>query len=174
MDHQRSVADATGDTPHRSFWLERLARRATPHELTDYLIAQANLRGFHGAYLGQPPPLSVDPELTLEEIIVGLCVPHVRLDGRVFKLVLRILQSGRIDAGHLAWLARKERADRVLHWLLGRVPGEELNAAVATVAREFATPPRGYRPLRYDYDAARLVRRPFRKEHLWQRLRSRS
>jgi len=96
---------------------------------------------------------------------VGLCAPHAEADGRVFKLVLRLLQSGRLDGARLARLARLERlerADCVLHWLCAHVPDVERSPAFLLVEAYFRTPPRGYRPPSYDYDFRRLVRRPFR------------
>jgi len=140
----------------------RLAARAAPWALDTWLIAQANLRNLRGARVDGSLP-ELDPTLTLQEIVLGLCAAQAPADGRISKLVLRILQSGQLDGPHLHWLARRERADRALHWLLGLVPPVERTAPVEELARLFATPPRGYRPPDFLYDPERLIRRPFHK-----------
>ena len=127
----------------------------------EWLVEQANLRGFFGAFGRDAPSTAVDPTLTLEDIVCGLLQPHGPADGRLFKLVLRILQSGKVDAGSLAALSRRERADHVLAWLLERIPTTERTSDVDAVAKAVGHP-RGHRPPVMDYDAARLVRRPFR------------
>jgi hypothetical protein len=147
-----------------SFWRAGLERRAGPVPLQDWLVEQANLRGFHGAYNRADPTGPVDPELTLEDIVVALLAPQAPAEGRIFKLVLRILQSGKVDGRHLAWLARRELAEPVLFWLLVRVPEVERTDAVRGIRASLGGPPRGYADLDYDYDPTRLVRRPFRRD----------
>jgi len=150
-----------------------LERRAGVLRLYDWLVAQANLRGFHGAFSRIELP-DIDAELSLEELVVGLCQPHTPADGRLFKLVLRLLQSPDIDPARLAFLARRERAGHVLRWLLDRVPPEE-NTPSVTACSEAIGAPRGYRPPVYVYDARRLTRRPFRAgEAAWTRRRGSS
>lgn len=156
----RSRGDVHHHPPHWSAWRRALQRRAHPHPLDDWLIEQANLRGFYGAFVAEPSGAPLDERLSLEDIVVGLCQPHAPADARALKLVLRILQSGRVDPRHLAWLARKERADAVLHWFLDLVPAPERTRELDTIATLFAEPPRGYRPPDYDYDPQRLIRRP--------------
>lgn len=173
----RTFAEVTASPPHRSFWRQGLARRACgprfmgPSGVDDWLIAQANARGFFGAWVtGGAVP--VDDALTLEEIVVGLSAPHAEADGRVFKLILRILQSGRVNGARLHRLARMERAEGVLHWLCAGVPESERTPPFEAIAALFAEPPRGYQPPAYRYDFARLVRRPFRQsEAPWNRSR---
>lgn len=159
MTRSRTRGEAHHQQAHRSLWRRALARRAGEQPLDDWLVEQANLRGFHGAFLARPVGVEVDDGLSLEDIVVGLCQPHAPADARTLKLALRILQSGQVDPDHLAWLARKERADFVLYWFLQIVPNEERNDAVDQVASRFASPPRGQRRASYRYDPARLLRR---------------
>lgn len=163
-----TFASLTASPPHRSFWREGLIQRADQRILEDWLIEQANLRGFHGTWV-VPTGVVLDPVLTLEEIIVGLCAPHAEADGRVFKLVLRIFQSGRVDAVRLARLARMERAEGVIYWVLRSLPDVERTAAVDEVAAHFATEPRGYRGVDYHYDFGRLIKRPYIQGAAWTR-----
>lgn len=139
-----------------------------PHE---YLIDEANLRGFWGAFRASTAERALDPELSLEDVVVGLLAPQAPAEARIFKLVLRILQSGRLDCRKLAFRARRERAECALYWLLQQVPIEERNAPVLQLLDQWPNPPRGYRPLDYQYDPRRLVRRRARKEDLWPRRR---
>jgi hypothetical protein len=151
-----------------SFWRASLQLRAGQRPLQDWLVEQANLRGFHGAYNREGPSGPLDRELTLEEIVVALCAPQAPAEGRVFKLVVRILQSGRVDARHLTWLARREMAGSVLWWLLDLVPAGERTPSLTAIVAVFGGPPRGYRGLDYDYDPQRLVRQPFKREQPWR------
>src|SRR5262245_20971240 len=100
-----------GQPAHRSFWFDRLRRSACGLPVEDWLIQQANFRGFCGVYLRDPPQIPVEPRLSLEEIVVGLVSPAARLDGRVIKLVTRILQSDTVQVARLLHLARAERAE---------------------------------------------------------------
>ncbi|MBI4818409.1 MAG: hypothetical protein HY791_19240 [Deltaproteobacteria bacterium] len=157
-----SWATSSSDSVHRSFFRQRLLDRAPPCEHFDpiqqYLIGQANLRGFFGAYV--PDPGTLDPELGLEEIIVGLLMPHADADGRVLKLVLRIVQSGQVAVERLLLWARRERALGTLSWFVDLVPAEERNAAVEELARAIARrPPRDSRRPCYRYSPERLLRR---------------
>ncbi|MBT3220422.1 MAG: hypothetical protein HN348_15150 [Proteobacteria bacterium] len=170
MGISRTLGHVASQPPHHSFWRSDLERRATP--LQDYLISQANVRGFMGAWSAGPVSTLIDHDLTLEEIVVGLCTPHSPAEARVFKLLLRILQSGRIDVDRLHWLARRERAQFVLHWLTLQVPEGERNDEFQKVAKPFEAPPRGYRPLTFNYDGRRLIRRPWRMEDGWPTQRS--
>lgn len=148
--------------PHRSLWRAGLERRAHGVPLDDWLVEQANKRGWYGAYQARPSDEPLDPALTPEEIIVGLAQPHAPADVRTLKLIVRILQAGVVDPDRLRRLARRERADFVLHWLLVQVPGEERTPPLERVAAEFREPPRGYRPPRFRWDPRRLIRRPAR------------
>lgn len=170
-----TFGETCAQPPHRSFWRDGLVARAGGRPLDEWLVEQANLRGFYGAFgPGAPAPSAADPDLGLEDIVCGLLLPHGPADGRLFKLVLRILQSGRVDPARLALLARRERADHVLVWLLGRVPAPERNASLDAVATALGTP-RGHRPPRMEYDANRLLRRPHRSaEAPWTRRRGSS
>lgn len=152
----------------RSLWYRRLRQRAGQAPVHAWLIEQANLRGFHGAYNAQAYGAQVDPALTLEDIVVGLLSPQAPADGRTFKLVVRILQSGQLDADCLALQARRERAEGVLHWLLHLVPSAEHTPALVALREKFAMSPRGNRGVQYVYDAERLVRRPAGRQQLWR------
>lgn len=144
--------------------------RAGDMPVHEYLVEEANLRGFLGA--SRPPTgRSPDPSLSLEEIVVGLLDPHAPAEARVFKLVLRMLQSGRLEPGRLHLLARRERAAPLLYWLLQITPNPERNAAVERLSAAFSKPPRGFRPPKYRYDPRRLIRRPATREELWKRPR---
>lgn len=159
-------------TPHRSFWRAGLEARNPGLPLHEVLVQQANLRGFMGAWSARPPSLPLEPEIGLEEIVVGLCCPQAPAEARLFKLVLRILQSGRVDPRRLLLLAKRERASVVLYWLISLVPDSERNPAFERIAEHFLQPPRGYRPLDYRYDAGRLRRRPLEVEARWPTQRS--
>jgi hypothetical protein len=163
-----SLAQICRQPAPRSLWYHRLRQRAGQAPVHAWLIEQANLRGFHGAYNAHSYSAQVDPELTLEDILVGLLSPQAPADGRTFKLVVRILQSGKVDAQRLALQARRERAEGVLHWLLHLVPSTEHTPALVALQEKFATPPRGDRGVRYTYDAERLVRRPAGRLQLWR------
>ncbi|MBI2374627.1 MAG: hypothetical protein HYV07_11585 [Deltaproteobacteria bacterium] len=157
-----SWASSSGDSCHRSFFRMRLSERAQPTDDVDpvqeYLISQANLRGFHGAYTTQSSEL--DSELSLEEIIAGLLMPHADADGRVLKLVLRILQSGQVDLERLLLICRAERALGTLAWLVELVPEEERSAPVVALSKKLiAAPPRDFRRPKYDYSPQRLIRK---------------
>jgi len=125
-------------------------------------VAQANLRGFYGAFNVDLADVALDESLGLADIVVGLMLPHAHVDGRLFKLVLRLVQYGQIDASHLIWLARKERASGALCWLLTLTPASERNACVVDVLAGLRSL-RAERSLDYDYDPERLVRRPYSK-----------
>lgn len=148
-----------------AFWAELCRRAGGPGEVTNWLIAQANARGFHGAFVSREE--TVDPWLGLEDLVVGLLMPHAELDARVLKLVVRLLQSTRLDGAKLAFRARRERADMALAWLLELVPPSERNEAVANIARALR-PPRSPAIVRFNYDPQRLVRRPASKDQLWR------
>lgn len=158
---ERTLGECTGSPPHRSFWREGLIRRAAGRDVEDWLIAQANARGWHGALVRESATLDV--ELRPEEIVVGLAVPHAIADARVFKLIVRIAQAGVLDPGRLAALARRERAEGVLHWLFAGVPEVERTAKFELVAAAFREPPRGYRVPEYRYEFSRLIRKPYRR-----------
>jgi hypothetical protein len=110
---------------------------------------------------------TVEPSLGLEDLVVGLLRLTAPVEARLFKLVVRVLQSGKVSAPRLHLLARRERVDHVVHWLVGVVPARERTPAFEVVAKAFDAPPRGYRGMNYRYDALRLVRRPATRESLW-------
>lgn len=157
--------EAARQPAHRSLFREALARRARPagdaDPVHEYLIDQANLRGFHGAYSGRADLGTLDAALTLEEIIVGLLQPHAPAEGRVLKLVVRMLQSGQVDPDRLLFLARREIATGVLAWLVDLVPAAERNEHLERLGAMLRRhPPRHARPPNVRYDPRRLVRRP--------------
>lgn len=153
---ERTFAEAFRDTAPRSFWFESLRRRAGEVPLGDWLVGQLNARGFRGAWTTFEVP--TDTSLTTEELVVALTSPRAPADGRVLKLLVRLFQSGGVELDRLAFLARREGATRVLHWLLSIVPEEERTAELRAVAERFAVPPRGYRGTDFLYDPTRLLR----------------
>lgn len=150
---------------HRSFFRQALVRRARPvaqgqDSVHEYLIDQANLRGFLGAFSNRDDLGELDPELCLEAIVVGLLQPHAPAEPRVVKLVVRVLQSGRVDPEHLLLLARRERALPALAWALDLIPPPERNEAILDLEERMRrNPPRDPRRPRIRYDARRLLRR---------------
>ncbi|MGQ0507195.1 MAG: hypothetical protein ACT4TC_17945 [Myxococcaceae bacterium] len=164
----RSLSEALRQTMPRSLWRERLSTRASPLPVHEYLIDEANLRGFFGAFREQTPQREVDSSLDIEDVVVGLLEPQAPLEGRIFKLVLRILQSGKVSAPKLLLRAKRERADFALCWLLRLVPQPERNEAVGLLNEQIREP-RAYRGLDYRYDPQRLIRRPARKDDLWRK-----
>ncbi|MCC7385842.1 MAG: hypothetical protein IT384_28595 [Deltaproteobacteria bacterium] len=147
---------------HRSFFRDAIARRAAPLPVHEYLIDQANLRGFFGAYSSRSESDKgpVDPDLESEDIVVGLLQPHAPAEARVVKLIVRILQSGQLDPTRLWLRARRERADACLAWVLDLVPEPERNVAVREIAAALEVhSPRQTRRPRFHYAPERLVRR---------------
>lgn len=142
--------------------------RAETQGVHDYLIDEANLRGFLGAYRSSTPERPLDSALELEDLVVGLLAPQAPVEARIFKLVVRILQSGNLSATKLFIRSRREAAEPALYWLLHQIPPEEQNAAIEALLAQVPQP-RGYRPLDYRYDAQRLIRRPARKNDLWRK-----
>jgi hypothetical protein len=160
-----TFADAARMPLHRSFFWAELSKRAGgPGQVTNWLIAQANARGFHGAVVNREEVIC--PSLGLEDLVVGLLMPQAELDARVVKLVVRMLQSGLLDASRLAFRARRERADVALSWVLHLVPASEQNPVVIAVAASLRHP-RSAAHINFNYDPQRLVRRPATKDHLW-------
>jgi hypothetical protein len=155
-----TYAEKLSSPAHRSFFRDALSARSNRESVHEYLIDQANLRGFLGAFsdrsdLGEP-----DPTLEIEDIVVGLLQPHAPAEARVVKLVVRILQAQRIDAKRLLFRARRERADTTLAWIIGLVPVEEQRGAIVELQRELrARPPRDTRRPAIRYDPRRLVPR---------------
>ncbi len=172
MPPLRTLCEVCRQTAPRSLWRSSLAARARPLSAHEYRIDEANLRGFLGAYRAGSIERAADPSFSLEDVVVGLLSPHAPAEARIFKLVLRILQSGRLSPATLIFRAKRERALGTLYWLLQQVPPEEKNESVQGLLAMLARPPRGYRPLFYGYDPQRLVRRPARKEDLWRKQRN--
>lgn len=156
----------THHTPHVSFFRRRLARLAGTAALTDWAVEELNLRGHFGAYGAELPTRAPTPGVTLEELVVLLAMPHAEADGRVFKLIIRALQKGPIDAARLARLARQEQAEALLAWLLRGLPETEHTPGTRELATRLS--PRGTRDLDYRYDFERLRRRPATRDHLWR------
>lgn len=166
----RTYAEAAGSTPHRSFFRERLRRRARssseargPDPVHEYLIDQANLRGHLGAASARADLGAIDPELTIEELVVGLLQPHAPAEARVVKLVVRILQSGAVDLDRLLFFSKRERALSNLAWVLALVPPSERNEPLSALAdRLGANPPRERRRPHVRFAPERLLKRPAR------------
>ncbi|MDX2010053.1 MAG: hypothetical protein SFW67_07685 [Myxococcaceae bacterium] len=106
--------------------------------------------------------------ITDEEVLVALLMPQAEADARTWKLVVRMLQSGRLDPLRLASLARRERGDVMLAWLLARVPRTEWGPALEAVTQALR-PPGHLGPVTVVWDASRLVRRPLTKGTSWRR-----
>ncbi len=102
----------------------------------------------------------MEPRVTDEELAVGLLMPHADADARGWKLVVRMLQSGRLDSAKVQRLAHMERADALLHFLLAGLPESEHTAPIAELDDLARRAPRGYRGVSVQYDLARLVKRP--------------
>ena len=67
----------------------------------------------------------------------------------------------------LLLLAKREKAERILHWLVMGVPEGETRGAVRRLRGYFeAHPPRGTAKVVYRYDFGRLVDKHARRGHL--------
>lgn len=126
------------------------------------MLEEANVRGHFGA---------VGAQVTDADLVVALLMPHSEVDGRLFKLVVRMLQRTAIDPKVLWFHARRERAERVLYWLLNLVPDTERTPPLLALAAACPTAPRGYSGVRFNYASARLLRRPATKESVWRAAR---
>jgi hypothetical protein len=150
---------------HRSFFRESLAARARPvadgqDRVHEFLIDQANLLGFFGAFSDRDDCGLRDAEVGCEEIVVGLLQPHAPAELRILKLVLRILQSDRVKPERLLLLARRERALATLDWFLHIIPDPEKNPAIERLQGQLnQRPPRAPRWPEVRYDARRLLRK---------------
>ena len=171
MYRQRTIGEVSRQAPHRSLFWSRLEQWAGTTPVVVWLVEKTNLRGWFGATSLVVPHRPARAELSNERLVVGLLMPQGPLDVRLFKLALRIIQSGKLSARTLWLEARKERAAATLFWLLALVPKEERTAEVTGVVEEQRTAPRGYRPLPIVYDAARLIRRPATRESVWRAAR---
>lgn len=164
MPSPRTFGEHTGVPAHRSFFREKLAKRARPvgtglDPVEEYLIDQANLRGFLGAFSNREDWGHLDVELDLEDVVVGLLQPHAPADLRIVKLVTRILQQGALDADRLIFRATRERALPTLAWIVDLIPQEECHDGVEQVRERLRRdPPRELRRPRLRYDAKRLLR----------------
>lgn len=164
-----SVGALSSCPAHRSFFRERLCRLAGSDALEDWLLEEANARGYFGAVGREPVSRAATPGLDDEDLIVALLMPHAEVDARLFKLIVRMLQRAPIEPGRLWLRARRERADLALWWLLSQVPTSEQTGAIPALL--MVTPPRSYRPLAWDYDPRRLLKKPATAEALWTRAR---
>lgn len=150
---------------HVSFFRRRLAARARPaaagqDPVHEYLIDQANLRGYLGAFSDRDDLGALDPELSREEILVGLLQPHAPADLRAVKLVVRMLQAPDLDVPRLVLLAKRERALENLGWVVSLVPQPELIGSLRPLKQRLeATPPRDPRRPQINYSPDRLLRR---------------
>ncbi len=161
----------SGNPLHRSFFRERVGRMAGAGALDDWLVEEANVRGYLGAVGSVVPDRAPTIGLSDEELIIALLMPHTPTDGRLFKLVVRMLQRATFDPQSLWFQARRERADRVLYWVLQQVPELERVTGVSALLAVISGPPRGYRGLKFNYDGSRLLRRPATKESVWRAAR---
>jgi hypothetical protein len=163
------LARATAQTPHTSLFRRRLECLAAGRPLDDWLVEELNRRGHWGAYTTADVAGAPSPGVSLEELIVALAMPNAEADGRHWKLIVRALQRGPFDGRRLARLARMERAEVVLAWLLRGTPQPERTAPLEALA--VLLNPRCTRApnLRYDFD--RLLKRPATREDGWRRPR---
>ncbi len=146
---------------------QHLASEADP--VHEYLIDQANLRGYRGAFSSREDLGQLDDNITTEDIVVGLLQPHAPVEPRVIKLVVRILQSGHIDTTHLVFLARRERALPMLIWLVDLIPDPERTTPIVTLKQELdaSSPPRNPRRPTISYAPERLLKpKHLRPTHL--------
>lgn len=167
MSRMRTVAQVSAQSPHLSMLRRRLAALAGTSDLHGWLIDEANRRGFFGAFnrvKAEGPPT---PGLSHEELVVALLMPQAEADARTWKLVVRMLQSERLDASLLATLARHERAEVMLHWLLRQLPSSERTGGIEAVAAALR-PPRGMPTVTVVWDPSRLVKRVATGEKLWR------
>lgn len=161
----RTYGAASSVPVHRSFFRERLLERAKEvaeglDPVEEYLVDQANLRGFHGAFSDRVDLGEIDDSLSLEDIVIGLLQPHAPADLRVLKLVTRILQSGQLDSDRLLFRAKRERALPTLAWLVELIPSPERTPPVIRIARALErSPPRDPRRPQLSYCAERLIHR---------------
>lgn len=161
----RTYGDRAGVLEHWSFFRRALHDRARPvpdglDPVEEYLIDQANLRGYHGAFSSRDDLGERDARLADEEIIIGLLQPHAPADLRVVKLIVRMLQKGDVDPHRLSFLAKRERAWFSLAWLLDNVPAEEqIGAIPELIDRVRREPPRERRRPDIRYSPQRLLRR---------------
>ncbi|MEW5742664.1 MAG: hypothetical protein AB1938_27350 [Myxococcota bacterium] len=171
MKASPTLGTLSANPAHRSFFRARLQRLAGPRLLDDWLVEEANVRGYLGAVGAHVPERAPTAELSDADLVVALLMPHNVVDGRLFKLVVRLLQRAPIDP-RLLWLrARRERADRVLYWLLNLVPESERTPPLLALREACPTPPRGFRGVQFNYSSARLLRRPATKESVWRAAR---
>jgi len=166
-----TLGTLSANPAHRSFFRERLQRLAGAQGLEDWLVEEANVRGYLGAVGASVPEREPTPTLSDADLIVALLMPHSEVDGRIFKLVVRMLQRAAIEPRVLWFHARRERADRVLYWLLKLVPATERTERLIGLMDACQTPPRGYSGVRFNYSSARLLRRPATRESVWRAAR---
>jgi hypothetical protein len=171
-DSDVQFAQATHQLAPRSLWWLDLTQRAAPGRMEEWLVGEANARGYLGASGRQLPQRTPDARLCDEDLVVALLSPRAEVDARILKLVVRMLQSGRLDFTRLLLRARRENAIGPLFWLVNVIPAQERNAPISKLLGLLPAPPRGYREPDYRFDPQRLVRRVARKGDLWRTHRS--
>jgi hypothetical protein len=160
------IGQLTRQTPHVSFFRRRLERVAQGRPLADWLVEELNRRGHLGAYTASEVTGAPAEQVSLEELIVALAMPHAEADARNWKLIIRALQKGPFDPATLARLAKLERADALLAWLLRGLPATERSPVLERLAALLH--PRDPRDLDVRYDFTRLLRRPATREAQWR------
>lgn len=84
-----------------------------------------------------------------------------------------MVQSGRLDLRRLRLLAKREKADAVLCWLVTQIPEPEVTSPVRDLRQFYALePPRGGARVNYRYDFGRLIKRPAGRDGRWRATRS--
>jgi hypothetical protein len=153
MIDEITLAKRLGRTCHASplrMKLDRLWRRNPgPAEvLEDWLVDTANARGARIVTRSTPanfvngPDL---PELTNEELVVGLLLPQNRDRPQILRLAAQLISRQAVDFNELMWLATRERAGFALAELARQACRVEANHPLWCRIREkFASekPPR--------------------------------
>lgn len=160
------VGERTSQAPHVSLFRRRLARLAGDEPVSEWVVRELNRRGHLGAFSAAGTEGAPEPTVTLEELIVALAMPHAEADGRNWKLIVRALQKGPFSPGKLARLAKLERGEVLLAWLLAGLPEQERTPELEALAKLIC--PRDRRPPSIRYDFGRLNKRPASSEHLWR------
>jgi len=112
-----TLARKLGDTTHVSALLREVCQLSglPPAEVGQWLLKCAIERGARHYVCDFPATLPADrPELSDEEVAVGLCLGHHLYNAFYLRAAAQFLSSPRVDAQRLARLAEMERVEPVL------------------------------------------------------------
>ncbi len=112
-----TLARKLGDTTHVSALLRKVCHLSglPPGEVGQWLLKCAIERGARHYVCDFPATLPRDrPELSDEEVAVGLCLGHHLYNAFYLRAAAQLLSSPRVDAQLLARLAEMERVEPVL------------------------------------------------------------